>query len=247
MKTSKTFGLIIPARLKSSRLPGKPLVDICGKPMIQHVWERCCNAVGDNKVYIATDDQRIADTVKSFGGQVVMTSENCLTGRDRVAEANESLNFDFVINVQGDEPLIDPVHINKVVTAYIEKEQIINAMCKVKDESDFRSLTIPKVVFNEENELLYMSRAGIPFTKFGNFKFAYKQVCIYAFSREHLSFFKTRKQKSNLESVEDIEILRFLEAGYTIQMVEVESGSIAVDVPEDVERVALILESSFKN
>ena len=106
MKDLKNYAVVIPARYESSRFPGKPLVDICGKPMIQHVWERSCEAVGKDKVFVATDDDRIKNAVEDFGGKVLMTSAGCLTGTDRVAEANLQLDCDFIVNVQGDEPLI---------------------------------------------------------------------------------------------------------------------------------------------
>jgi 3-deoxy-manno-octulosonate cytidylyltransferase (CMP-KDO synthetase) len=243
MNNNLNYSIVIPARYESSRLPGKPLVDLCGLPMIQHVWQRCCEAVDDaGQVVIATDDERIRLVAEGFGSRVVMTSSACLTGTDRVAEANEVLNSDFVVNVQGDEPLLDPASIRKVVDAYIQSQgAIINAMCSIPDEDEFRSFTVPKVVTGIKGELLYMSRSPIPLTKSGEFVAAHKQVCIYAFSREHLRFFASNKQKSPMEEIEDIEILRFLEHGYAVQMVDVDSGSIAVDVPADVERVVAVM------
>ena len=232
-----SFAVVIPARFESSRFPGKPLVDLCGKPMIQHVWERCCKAVGKEKVYVATDSKRIKNVVVGFGGQVVMTSSDCLTGTDRLAQANIKLDFDFVINVQGDEPLIKPEHIKKVISAFLATGNIINAMCRIKSEAEFRSVHIPKVAISEGRKLLYISRAGIPQTKTNEYVFGYKQVCIYAFSKQHLAYFLNKKVKSKYESVEDIEILRFLENDLTVEMVEVESGSLAIDIPEDVQRV----------
>jgi 3-deoxy-manno-octulosonate cytidylyltransferase (CMP-KDO synthetase) len=237
MIDKQSFAVVIPARYKSSRFPGKPLVDICGKPMIQHVWERCCEAVGKDKVYVATDDLRITSVVNAFGGSVILTSSDCLTGTDRLAEVNDKLNLDFLINVQGDEPLIDPEHIVKVVNAFLKNKRIVNAMCKINSEEEFRSLTVPKVVFNQKNKLLYMSRSAIPLTKGGQFISSYKQVCVYAFGRDHLKFFSECRSKSPLENIEDIEILRFLEAGFEIDMLEVSEGSIAVDVKEDVVKV----------
>lgn len=231
------FAVIIPARYKSSRFPGKPLALINNKPMIQLVWEQSVKAVGESKVYIATDDDCIASRVKDFGGRVIMTSENCLTGTDRLAEANEKLNFDFVINVQGDEPLIDPEDIIQVISRYKVEKTIVNAMCKINSESEFFSLNTPKVVFNNTNDLLYMSRSGIPLSKEGAFAVGYKQVCIYAFSKEHLQFFRDNPVKTTLESVEDIEILRFLESGFQVKMVEVSESSIAVDEPSDISKV----------
>lgn len=231
------FAVVIPARYQSSRFPGKPLVDICGKPMIQHVWERSCQAVGNDKVYVATDDFRIKSTVEKFGGQVVMTSAECLTGTDRLAEANLQLNFDFIVNVQGDEPLINPDDINTVIKAFLKTGNVTNAMCPITSEQEFRSFTVPKVTFSQSGKLLYMSRAGIPQTKMGEYQFGYKQVCIYAFSKEQLAFFYSNKVKTRHEQVEDIEILRFLESDYIVDMVEVEAGSLAVDLPEDLDKV----------
>lgn len=244
MNNEKTFAVVIPARYESSRFPGKPLVDICGKPMIQHVWERCCLAAGQEKVYVATDDSRIQNVVEGFGGQVVMTNSDCLTGTDRLAEANLQLNRDFIVNVQGDEPLINPEDINTVIEAFLKSGNVTNAMCVINSEQEFRSFTVPKVTFSQSGKLLYMSRAGIPQTKTGEYKFGYKQVCIYAFSKEQLAFFYSNKAKTRHEQVEDIEILRFLESDYVVDMVEVEAGSLAVDVPTDVKAVITKLTSS---
>jgi len=242
---TKNFAVVIPARYQSSRFPGKPLIDLCGKPMIQHVWERCCEAVGAKKVYVATDSDQIEIAVKHFGGSVIRTSSDCLTGTDRLAEANEILKCDFIINVQGDEPLICPDDINTVVNAYLTGDgSVVNAMCEITDIREFNANTVPKVVCDQSGKLLYMSRAGIPLTKEGDFTFAHKQVCIYAFSKDHLRFFLSHQQKTPLESVEDIEILRFLESNYTVKMVKVDSGSMAIDIPEDVERVVNALKKS---
>ncbi len=238
MNTDKSYAVLIPARYQSSRFPGKPLVDICGKPMIEHVWQRCCQAVGADKVFIATDDDDIATAVTNFGGQFIMTSENCLTGTDRLAEANQQLNCDFIINVQGDEPLINPEDIRSVIKEYLSNpEQVVNAMCKIDSQEEFNSLNVPKVVCNTDSSLLYMSRAGVPLSKEGQFISAYKQVCIYAFSKTHLELFYASSKKSPLEAIEDIEILRFLEQGIGVKMVEVAQGSLAVDVPSDVDKI----------
>jgi len=233
-----SYAVIIPARYKSSRFPGKPLADICGKPMIEHVWQRCCDAVGTDKVYVATDDQKIASVVESFSGQYIMTADNCLTGTDRLAEANKILNCDFIINVQGDEPLINPDDINLVINEYLSNpDKVVNAMCKIQSTEEFESFNVPKVVFDKNSSLLYMSRAGIPTTKAGQFQGAYKQVCIYAFSKKHLNFFHEMPAKTALENIEDIEILRFLEEGIDIKMIEVEQGSLAVDIPADIDKI----------
>jgi 3-deoxy-manno-octulosonate cytidylyltransferase (CMP-KDO synthetase) len=236
------FSVVIPARYQSSRFPGKPLVDILGKPMIQRVWEQCCLAVGQSLVYIATDSEEIDKKASEFGAQVIMTSSDCLTGTDRLAEANLQLNCDFIINVQGDEPLINPEDIKTVIEEYNNKPNtIINAMCRLKNEDEFRSFTIPKVVTSKSGNLLYMSRSPIPVTKTNQFSSGFKQVCIYAFSKEHLEFFSSHQQKTEIEGIEDIEILRFLENDIPVKMIEVEASSIAVDVPDDVQKVIKLL------
>lgn len=232
------YAIVIPARYESSRFPGKPLVELNGKTMIQRVWERCCEASDETNVYIATDSELIQDVANSFGANVIMTSSDCLTGTDRIAEANKTLKKNFVINVQGDEPLINPLDIKKVIDAYFKKPgSIVNAMCRIESEAEFRSTTIPKVVTSKSGKLIYMSRAAIPTTKACSFEGAYKQVCIYAFSSEHLEYFYSANSKTPVENIEDIEILRFLEGDFEVQMIEVESGPIAIDIPEDVDRV----------
>jgi 3-deoxy-manno-octulosonate cytidylyltransferase (CMP-KDO synthetase) len=238
MSSQLNYAVVIPARYQSSRFPGKPLVDILGKPMIQHVWERCVDAVGAELVYVATDSKEIQLAVEAFGGQVVMTSSECLTGTDRLAEANVTLKRDFLINVQGDEPLINPDDIVRVIKRYQDcPEQIVNAMAAIHSEEEFRSNSVPKVVASKSGRLMYMSRAAIPTTKELAFEGSFKQVCIYAFSAVHLAFFASSGEKTPIENLEDIEILRFLENDIPVQMVEVDSASIAVDFPEDVERV----------
>ncbi|GIU14918.1 MULTISPECIES: 3-deoxy-manno-octulosonate cytidylyltransferase [unclassified Shewanella] len=232
------YAVVIPARFQSSRFPGKPLVDILGKSMIQRVWERCCKAVGKELVYIATDSEQIQTSCNAFGAKVIMTSASCLTGTDRLAEANQQLNCDFIINVQGDEPLINPEDICNVIASYkANPDTVINAMCPITSEEEFRSFTVPKVTASKTGNLLYMSRSPIPATKTNDFIFGFKQVCIYAFSKSHLQFFASHQQKTPIEQVEDIEILRFLENDIPVQMIEVKSSSIAVDVPSDVNKV----------
>lgn len=231
------YAVVIPARYQSSRFPGKPLVDICGKPMIQHVWEKCCKAVNKEQVFVATDSDEISSVVKAFGGQVVMTSSDCLTGTDRLAEANQTLDCDFLVNVQGDEPVIDPENIKKVISLYQETGNITNAYSEIKTEEEFRSFTVPKTVVSKGGRLLYMSRSPIPLSKDNQFHKAYKQVCVYAFGRDDLTFFSSLKEKTPLEEIEDIEILRFVESDIPVTMVEVPSGTLAVDVPDDVLKV----------
>ena len=239
------FVLIIPARFKSSRLPGKPLIEICGQSLVSRVWEICGQVLPAKDIYVATDDERIAGHCGSKGIQTLMTSPNCLTGTDRVSAASKQVDADIYINVQGDEPLLDPEDIRKVISASKERpKQVVCAMCQIDSEAEFRSPTVPKVVARPDGRLLYMSRVGIPTTKNFEFQKAYKQVCIYALPRKCLDEYADLNRKTALESIEDIEILRFLELGHEVYMVEVSASSVAVDVPEDVARVEALLSAS---
>jgi 3-deoxy-manno-octulosonate cytidylyltransferase (CMP-KDO synthetase) len=237
-KSTSDFAIVIPARFASSRFPGKPLADILGKPMIRHVWERCIEAIGADDVFVATDDARIDVACRAFGAQVIMTRSDHLTGTDRVAEAAESLEHAFIVNVQGDEPLLDPADIVRVADAFRRSSgMVVNAMTRISDEQEYWSRHVPKVVTAGDGRLLYMSRAAIPANKAGRFEIGWKQVCIYAFSREQLRKFATVEKKGAVEAIEDIEILRFLDLGVGVRMIELENSSIAVDTPEDLQRV----------
>ena len=232
------FCIIIPTRYNSSRFPGKVFVNILGKPMIQRVWERCIEVT--NEVYIATPNDNIMQYCERSGIRSILTSINCKTGTDRIAEASEKLDkkYDIIINVQGDEPVILPEDILAIINSVSFKNKQISycGMCKIKNEEDFRNPNIIKIVTTKSNNLLYASRAPIPTTKQKQFVNAYKQVCIYAFTPYILSIFRKFK-KGKLEEIEDIEILRLLENRYNIKMVEVSDSSISVDVQEDVKKV----------
>lgn len=229
---------VIPARFPSSRFPGKPLVDILGVSLIRRVQQRCVLALPAADVYVATDDERIRAHCADAGIQVVMTGSDCLTGTDRVYQASLKIDADLFLNVQGDEPLIEPADIHAVLDACrAHPGEIINAMCPITEETDFRSTTVPKVVARPDGRLLYMSRGAVPTTKKLKFVHAMKQVCIYGLPRAALAEFSSCKNKTPLEELEDIEILRFLELGHEVRMVQVSGASIAVDTPEDVIRV----------
>lgn len=233
--------IIIPARYSSSRFPGKPLAMIGERTMIQCVYEQCAKSVSPSKVYVATDDKRIADVVERFGGQYVLTRKDCLTGTDRIAEANESLGADFVVNVQGDEPLIDPKAIRMVYDAMANgSKYVVNTYSTLSDE-EVDDPNVPKLVLSNTGRLLYMSRGAVPFSKQGLGTAKYKQVCIYGFLRAHLKIFSQCKTKTPNESAEDIEILRFLDLDIPVNMLPVPSGTIAVDTPEDLQRVGRAL------
>jgi len=232
--------IIIPARFQSSRFPGKPLTPILGKPMILWVAELCAHALPIEHIFIATDDSRIKDVVENAGFNVVMTSKKALTGTDRIADAATQIDADIYINVQGDEPLLNPNDIISIIE--VKKKypnEIINCYCKISDDENPESVNIPKVVFNENNQMIYMSRQLIPGTKSKQFTplSYFKQVCIYAFNKKELQDYIDFGRKGTLESHEDIEILRFLDIGTTIRVVETKNSSLAVDVPEDVIKV----------
>lgn len=233
--------IVIPARYESSRFPGKPLALINGKPMIQHVYEKCVVAVGRELVHVATDNNDIKDVVEMFGGQVVMTSSECLTGTDRLAEANKYLNMDFIVNVQGDEPMISSNDIKMVYERMASQtEYILNCYCDIEDH-EIRMHTVPKVVVSQSDRLIYISRGGCPFDKAGEPRALYKQICIYGFSRAHLIAFTSHHIKTNNEKVEDIEILRFLDLDFSVYMIKVSAGGVAVDTPEDLDRVRQLM------
>jgi 3-deoxy-manno-octulosonate cytidylyltransferase (CMP-KDO synthetase) len=230
--------IIIPARYQSSRFPGKPMIDILGVSMIHRVWKQCVEVLPSECIFVATDSKEILSHCNDRNIQVIMTSDSCLTGTDRVYEAAKKINARMIINVQGDEPLVDPKDIQSVIyEANKYPDQIINAMCPITDEKDYRSVNIPKVVANLDGDLLYMSRSMIPTNKNSTFSGAWKQVCIYAFPLPALKLFSSVNQKTPLELIEDLEILRFLELGYNVKMIEVSTSSIAVDIPNDVKKV----------
>jgi len=238
----KKYAVVIPARYQSSRFPGKPLVKLLGRELILRVWDRCVSAVGVDLVYVATDDERIAQCCESAGAKVLMTKPDCMTGMDRVVQSVQNLQLDFVVNVQGDEPVVDPEAIQRVISLMSCGDfDVVNCMCPILEEEEFRSSTVPKVVCDAEGRLLYMSRAAIPTDKALGLVEAWKQVCIYGISMMGLEKFSSVENKTPLESIEDIEILRFLEMGCGVHMIETRPGSVAVDIPEDVERAEKVL------
>lgn len=224
--------------MKSTRLPGKPLVDILGKSLIQRTYEQCLKAFDASLIYVATDHEKIKSHCENLGMQVVMTSASCLTGTDRVAEVATQIDADHYINVQGDEPIVNPQDI-KDVAAAIERypSSVINGYASVDSARMWENRSIPKVVVREDGRLLYMSRSPIPGDKSGSFSKAWRQICVYAYPKNALEAYVSRTRKTELEQVEDLEMLRFLEMGYEVQMIPLSKDSIAVDMPEDIELV----------
>lgn len=233
---------VIPARYKSSRFPGKPLADIAGKPMIYWVYQQCKKVDDFDEVYVATDDNLIFKTCKELGVEVIMTSDTHRTGTDRIGEVARKIPADLIVNIQGDEPLIEPETIRQAILPFYDNPdlQISNLMTKIKDPVDVVNFTVPKVIVNKENIGVYLTRATAPYPK-GSIDYSYyKQVCVYGFKPEALKFYcdyGMKYGKARVEAIEDIEILRFIENGYKVQYIEVDSETIAVDTQNDLERV----------
>lgn len=238
--------VIIPARMGSSRFPGKPLTLILGKAMIARVAELSAIAVGKKNVFIATDSHEISGLCESLGFNVVLTSEQCKTGTDRVAQAMRSLGLQKAVNVQGDEPTLDPMTINLVSEHLSESDHVVNLSAPLLPEEASSNLAIPKLVCSQSGKLLYASRSSIPGTKspaMQDLPSIRKQVCVYGFNIENLVSFGPQAHKTPLEKVEDIEILRFLELDIPVYVAQTDTKSIAVDYPQDVARVEAYLSS----
>ena len=240
---------VIPARYASTRFEGKALADIAGKPMVQHVYERASRASLVSEVIVATDDDRIAAAVREFGGRVEMTSRDHETGTDRLAEVAERLYADIVVNVQGDEPLIDPAMIDEAIGPLAQDPAIVMGTLKtrIKNLHDFLSPNVVKVVTDWEDFALYFSRSPLPNfrDKWNDLKdeaflsgklLCYKHVGLYVYRRDFLLQY-ARMSPTYLELAEKLEQLRALENGYRIKVVATDYESIGVDTPADLEKV----------
>ena len=240
--------VVIPARHASVRFPGKPLASIAGRPMIQHVVERARQAVTATRVVIATDDDRIVQAAKAFGGEAILTRGDHRTGTDRVAEVAAHTQADIYVNVQGDEPLVDPGTIDALANAMLEDDQIAIAtpITAIVHKNDIVDPNVVKAVLDFDGNALYFSRAPIPWVRdTGAHVMArhWKHIGIYAFRRAALLEFPTLPP-GDLEHIEQLEQLRWLENGFRIRAVETEYDAVSVDVPADIERVEKILRES---
>jgi len=237
------ISIVIPARYESSRFPGKPLAKILGKEMIIRVCDICSKVLKKKNIYVATDDNRISTVVKKQGYNFIKTKKECITGTDRVFHASKKIQSNLIINVQGDEPIINSADIKKIIVA--KKKFPRHVICGFNKTTllEAKNKNIPKVVFNKNFDMIYMSRAVIPENKPKNKKNyeIYKQVCIYAFNKNQLSKYGNSRRKSTLEKIEDIELLRFLDLNIPIKMIKVSNRSIAVDVIKDVKKVESFL------
>lgn len=244
---------IIPARFASTRFPGKPLVKIAGKTMIERVCERVCSSKTIDRVIVATDDQRIFQAVTAFGGEAWMTRDDHASGTDRLAEVADKLQTDLVVNVQGDEPLISPAMIDAAVAPLRDDPSIPMGTLKsaISDWQEFRDPNVVKVVTDHAGYALYFSRSPIPFPRdewqAGSSPMAalgaYKHIGLYVYRRDFLLRFAAMPQ-SRLEELEKLEQLRVLEHGFRIRVVETDQTCIGVDTPEDVARVEMLLKSN---
>lgn len=236
---------IIPARYASTRFPGKPLVDIYGKTMIQRVYEQSIKTKGLAHVVVATDDERIAEEVTNFGGQYVMTANTHQSGTDRCAEVAEKMpEYDIIINIQGDEPYISPEQIELLSTCFSDdKTQLATLIKEITTDEELFNVNIPKVVINAQKEALYFSRQTIPYlrnTEKENWLKAhqfYKHIGIYGYRRDVLLAL-TKLKPSTLEITESLEQLRWLENGFTIKTKVTHLETIAIDTPEDLKKIS---------
>jgi 3-deoxy-manno-octulosonate cytidylyltransferase (CMP-KDO synthetase) len=257
MKKDMKISAVIPARHGSTRFEGKPLADILGKPMIQYVYERVHQSKLIDEVIVATDDQRISEAVKSFGGKAIMTSPTHSTGTDRVAEVAKKLKSEIIVNVQGDEPLIKGNIIDKAIRPLLTDDtlQMATLMTRIDEVRDWLNPHIVKVVVDQKNFALYFSRSPIPFPRDLNIgrleshpfgtnrplpKRVFKHIGVYVFRRKFLLRFSKMKP-TPLEKLEKLEQLRALENGYPIKITLVDYEPICVDTPEDLQKVIVYL------
>jgi 3-deoxy-manno-octulosonate cytidylyltransferase (CMP-KDO synthetase) len=238
LNTSSSHAVaVIPARYASSRLPGKPLADIAGHPMIEHVYRRAAEAPGIDAVVVATDDERIRTAVERFGGVVRMTGAGHRTGTDRVAEVASDLRCEIIVNVQGDLPLIEPKMIVDVL-APLEADssvQMTTLRREVRHPDEVASPHVVKVVCDRQGNALYFSRSPIPFDRDGQAP-VFKHIGLYGYRRDFLLAF-ANLPRTPLEQCESLEQVRALEHGYRIRVVVSSYESTEVDTPEDLERV----------
>ena len=237
---------IIPARYQSTRLPGKPLADICGKPMIQHVYEKALQSGSLTSVTVATDDERIIRKVEEFGGNAVLTSSLHKSGTDRIAEAlckTDSEDIDLVVNIQGDQPLLNPAMVDEAIHPFFSDASLEMGTLsrRIDAQEEIKNPNVVKVVVNRAGFALYFSRSPIPYIRDQDYPVSFrKHIGTYVYRKDFLLKF-TRMPQTNLEKAEMLEQLRALENGHRIKVVETRFDSVEVDTPEDLEKVRRII------
>ena len=243
----KKFKIFIPARYHSSRFPGKPLAKILAKEMINYVYSTCIRTFPYVDVYVLTDSQKIKNFCKKKFINCMMTSKKCKTGTDRILEIYKKIKTDIYFNVQGDEPLIEKENLKKFVRYALKNSSNICIAKSQISKKGYLNINIPKIVTNENENLMYISRSSIPAQKEKNTlnKKYYGQVNLYSFPNKFLSF-ELYNKKTALEKIEDIEILRFLEHGQNIKVLKLNSNNHPVDIPKDIKIVEQILKKNVK-
>jgi len=230
---------VIPCRYTSTRYPGKPLADINGKPMMWHVYQRCIESGVLDDIYIATEDQRILDEAHRLNLNAIMTGDNHETGTDRVAEVARKIDSEIYVNIQGDEPLLDPAAIASVVRGLVESDDSMvmasNAYAPILESNDVVDTNVVKVIMSLQGNAMAYSRQAIPYPKSGKATFN-KQLGLYAFRKSGLMLF-SEHTAGNIEETEGVEMYRLVEYGYHVKMVETSDESISVDTPDDLRRV----------
>jgi 3-deoxy-manno-octulosonate cytidylyltransferase (CMP-KDO synthetase) len=240
---------VIPARYASTRLPGKALADLDGRPMIEHVYRRVSASKILSEVIVATDDLRIATRVSGFGGKVRLTKATHETGTDRLAEVAASLDCDVVVNVQGDEPLVDPRAIEELVEPFVDSSvQMTTLFRRIHDAAELNNPNITKMVVDRGGFAMYFSRAPIPYVRDprGGWPPLYRHIGLYAYRRSALLVLASLPS-TPLERAESLEQLRALEHGIRIKAVETQYESFGVDTPEDLEQVRRLLTTPTSN
>ncbi len=242
---------VIPARFGSTRFCGKILADICGKPMIQHVWEQAKLARSLDDVIIACDDERVKEAADSFGANCVMTSKDHTSGTDRIAEVVNSIDVDIVVNIQGDEPSIQPLMIDSLVDALLKDDSVYMGTLakKIVDSAEVSNPNVVKVVLDRNGFALYFSRAVIPYNRASSDQVNpvyFKHIGLYAYTKDFLFTYKNMAA-SSLEKAERLEQLRVLENGFAIKVIETKFDTIGVDTPQDLEKVRRLLSGETIN
>jgi 3-deoxy-manno-octulosonate cytidylyltransferase (CMP-KDO synthetase) len=230
---------VIPARYGSTRFPGKALADVGGKPMIQHVWESSSKSKLINELYIATDDKRIFDAVGRFWGKAVMTSPKHKSGSDRIGEVVKKIKCDIIVNIQGDEPFINPANIDKAIKPLMQDNKImVSTLCtKIKNKDEINNPNVVKVITDKNGFALYFSRHTIPFNRDDAKDVTYyKHIGLYVYKKDYLMKF-IRLKPSKLELAEKLEQLRILENGEKIKVVVTNIDSVTVDTKEDLKKL----------
>jgi 3-deoxy-manno-octulosonate cytidylyltransferase (CMP-KDO synthetase) len=238
---------VIPARFSSTRFPGKVLAHIAGKTMLQHVYERAALSTYLTSILIATDDDRVYSAAKNFGARVRMTRSDHLSGTDRVAETASAVDAEIIVNIQGDEPLIDPAAIDAAILPMVHEPELVMGTLKkrIEDEREITDPNVVKVVTDRAGDAIYFSRCAIPFERAKSVNTPYfKHIGLYVYQRDFLLAYSALPV-GPLEAAERLEQLRALENGFRIRVVETEYESLGVDTPEDLERVSRLFDASI--